>query len=163
MAGSGGESGGRAAVTTSANDEVWQQFSLALAAFVARLPAWTNIVFEADGNRFAAFLMSDRVLACEVVCNRYLDLNYRMTLGDEAQMHLAGWGEPERGHNWIRFLAWPSPTAAYRDLADRVVVALRDVLGIEQPALLTLKGWPADPDNAPDAALLGVTVAPSPR
>ncbi|WP_330185158.1 hypothetical protein OHB26_17160 [Nocardia sp. NBC_01503] len=147
-------------MTAAVNDEVWQEFSIALASFVARLPAWSNLVFEAEGNRFVAFLMSDRVLACEVVCNRYLEPDYRMTPDDEVRMRLDGWGDPERGHNWIRFLAWPAPRAAYRDLTDRVVTALRDVLGVEQPDRLTLKGWPANPDNAPDATKLGVKVVP---
>ncbi|WP_330185024.1 hypothetical protein OHB26_16415 [Nocardia sp. NBC_01503] len=146
-------------VRSTANDEIWQSFSIRLASVLARLPAWTSIALEASGNRFVQFLMADAGLACEVVCNDYLEQNHRMSLADETLLHLMGWGTPQHGHNWTRFLDWPARTAAYRDLSGHVVTALRDVLHISEPAELTLTGWPGEPDQAPDLTALGINIA----
>ncbi|MFE3026002.1 TY-Chap domain-containing protein [Nocardia tengchongensis] len=141
-----------------ANDIVWQQFSSALALVLARLPAWSNIALEASGNRWVAFLMADRGLACELVGSDYLEPGHRLTSVDEQLLLLHNWGAPQRGHGWTRFLDWPARIVAYRDLADNAVTALRQVLRIGNPAELTLTGWPGNRDEAPDLTDLGIKV-----
>ncbi|MGY4103609.1 TY-Chap domain-containing protein [Nocardia sp. R16R-3T] len=145
--------------TAQANNEAWHRFSVELALVLGRLPASTNIVAEASGNRFAQFLMADAGLVCELVCNDDLGVEHRMTVGEEVRLHLDGWGEPRDGHHWTRFLTWPARLSAYQDLADHVVIALRDILRIGDPSELILTGWPGPTSQAPDLTQLGIAVS----
>lgn len=59
-----------------------------------------------------------------------------------ARLVSAGWGKPGLGQpNWSSELSLPALTAEYEALAERYVVALRDVFSVAEPGQLQYKAW----------------------
>lgn len=75
---------------------------------------------------------------------------------DDPAMLAAGWAAPTRSApNWSAPLALPALTAEYEALAQRCVVALRDVYGVAAPGVLSYRAW-REPESQPP----GVTWSP---
>ncbi|MFT4009562.1 MAG: hypothetical protein QM655_05905 [Nocardioidaceae bacterium] len=72
---------------------------------------------------------------------------------DDPVMVAAGWTVPTRSApNWSVELPLPALSAEYAALADRCVVALRDVYGLSGPEALSYQAW-REPESQP----VGVT------
>lgn len=75
---------------------------------------------------------------------------------DDPTMLAAGWTAPTRSQpNWSAELTLPALTSEYAALADRCVIALRDVFHITGPADLGYRAW-REPELQPP----GVTWQP---
>ncbi|MDQ0642117.1 TY-Chap domain-containing protein [Microbacterium murale] len=75
---------------------------------------------------------------------------------DEAVLAAAGWAAPSAGQpNWSFELPLPALTSEYAELAERCVVALRDVFGVTDPGQLVYRAW-RDAEAFPQ----GVTLYP---
>lgn len=72
---------------------------------------------------------------------------------DDPTMLAAGWAAPTRAvSNWSAPLELPALTAEYAALADRCVVALRDVYRLPEPEVLSYRAW-----REPEPQRAGVT------
>lgn len=61
---------------------------------------------------------------------------------DEAGLADADWAAPSVGQpNWSFVLPLPALTSEYSALAERCVVALRDVFGVTDPGQLVYRAW----------------------
>lgn len=68
---------------------------------------------------------------------------------DDPTMLAAGWVAPSSPQpNWSFELALPALTSEYAGLADRCVVALRDVFHVADPAVLAYRAW-REPEEQP--------------
>lgn len=75
---------------------------------------------------------------------------------DEPALLAAGWTAPAQYQpNWSSELPLPALTSEYAALAERCTIALRDVLHVEGPQVLTYRAW-RDPAVQP----AGVTWSP---
>lgn len=75
---------------------------------------------------------------------------------DDPVLLSAGWSPPNRPQpNWSFELALPALTTEYAELADRCVIALRDVFHVSDAAALTYQAW-REPEEQPP----GVTWSP---
>lgn len=75
---------------------------------------------------------------------------------DEAGLADAGWVAPSVGQpNWSSELPLPALTSEFSVLAERCVVALRDVFGVTDPGQLVYRAW-RDAEAFPQ----GVTLYP---
>lgn len=68
---------------------------------------------------------------------------------DDPTMLAAGWAAPTRPQpNWTFALQLPALTSEYAELAERCVIALRDVFHLADPAVLTYQAW-REPEQQP--------------
>lgn len=75
---------------------------------------------------------------------------------DDTTMLAAGWRAPRGPQpNWSCELALPALTGEYTGVAERCVIALRDVFHLPDPQLLTYRAW-REPERQPP----GVTWQP---
>lgn len=135
--------------TGFAGDLEWESFTQALAAELAELPAGALVVIsERDGARFAQFAHDSHRIYAEVSGDQHLPEGQRLSPDVERVLAEAGWQPcPGYGNRWAE-LAWPASSRQYRELAARVVTALRDGHGIVQPDL-HYSAWNERAENEP--------------
>lgn len=76
---------------------------------------------------------------------------------DPTPLVTSAWVRPDLSRpNWSFALPLPALAAEYARLAERYVVTLRDVFGVESPDALQYRAW-RDPERFPE----GVTLSPS--
>ena len=130
----------------------WTEFHDRLRATLRALTDRSCLVVASpDDSGFLQFSVLDDVLCVEVSGRRF-----DASDGSDPAMAAAGWLPPTALHpQWSVVLSLPALTSEYADLAERCVVALRDVVGIEDPSVLSYRAW-RDPDTQPS----GVTWSP---
>ncbi|MFI6938598.1 TY-Chap domain-containing protein [Streptomyces sp. NPDC050418] len=124
----------------------WGALGEALAEELASLSDGSVLVIREAGRtgRYVQFLQSDATLEAELSGDHHLDPALRAGVAGSRLIVEAGWRPPvdtAYGHNWWAELAWPSPSAAYRNLAAMSVSGLRDGLRIAGPQALVYEAW----------------------
>ena len=141
----------------------WDELTAGLTDVVGRLPDGAVLrlydVRRPDDGRYAQLWQRPEMLFAEIPGNQILAAHARLTPRQEERLAAIGWNEPgwnEPGRNesgehsahwWLR-LPWPAPAAGYRELAGKLVTALREALGIEAPAGLAYRAWLAPAGSA---------------
>ncbi|MFI1995573.1 TY-Chap domain-containing protein [Actinoplanes sp. NPDC020271] len=122
----------------------WVDFRDALAETLATLPELGVVIIRdrASPGRFVQFLMDSDHFRVEV--STAVDQMGRRPRTEQelSALRAAGWqdtGDP--GLNYVRLLDWPAPSAGYRELADMMVIALRDVFEVPTPDRLGYEAW----------------------
>ncbi|WP_280265611.1 TY-Chap domain-containing protein [Nocardia wallacei] len=140
-------------MSEAVEDDVWAWFSTALAWTLFRLPVDAKLILSTTGNRYVQFARHSDVLQCEVVSNDFLDADHHIPSAVEARLRAQGW---ERGsvYNWGRIVRWPAFFRDYELVADFVVSALREALGVWLPLVLIPRTWIDGSDRLPDIGML---------
>lgn len=141
----------------------WDGFGEALAEELASLSSGSVLIIREAGQtgRYAQFLQSDATVGAELAGDHHLDPALRAGEAGGRLIVGAGWQPPVDtvyGHNWSAELPWPSPSAAYRELAGMTVTGLRDGLRITGPQALVYEAWDGRRGNRSlTLPLLGLT------
>ncbi|MEU1985385.1 hypothetical protein [Nocardia sp. NPDC019395] len=122
----------------------WPEFSAGLSRHLAGLPAGAILTLvEAGGSRYAQFRQFDDRLYAELVGDEWLGPGKRA--GDSGARLLveAGWQRPDPDHtdNWWIEYPWPLTPLRYRELVSMVLIGLRDVFAVAEPADLVYNAW----------------------
>lgn len=111
----------------------------------ATLPDLTDrcylIVGASDDGGYVQFAVCEDVLSAEASGPEFVAGPATHTTEDPTML-AAGWVAPTRAQpNWSFELGLPAMTSELAGMADRCVVALRDVLHVADPAVLTYRAW----------------------
>jgi len=169
----GANHGGRPAdPTTGANetfDEPWEDFEMRLAAYLMTMvdaDERDHLLIELPGPdgdggctpyaQFAGF-GEGTMLRAELAGNAYLLPQYRLDDAACELLEVLGWlGNTEDEKNWYL----ERPVGSALGVADLVVTALRDVVGIAHPQLLTYRAWGPAAEGAEDVGLCAAGAVP---
>lgn len=122
----------------------WPEFAAGLAEQLAGLPAGAILtIVEAEGSRYAQFRQFDDLLYAELVGDGWLAPEKRAGDSGARLLSEAGWQRPDRYHtdNWWIEYPWPLTPQRYRDLVSIVLIGLRRVFEIAEPADLIYNAW----------------------
>lgn len=134
----------------------WIDLQDRLRATLRSLTDRCYLVVTAPGNGgYVQFACLAEELSAEASGPNFVD-GAAAHAATDPTMLAAGWTQPAQAQpNWTSVLPLPALTGEYAALADRCVVALRDVLHVADPAVLTYQAW-RDAESQPT----GVTWSP---
>ncbi|MFD4405900.1 hypothetical protein ACFWPH_24385 [Nocardia sp. NPDC058499] len=136
----------------------WPEFAAGLAEQLAGLPGGAILtIVEAEGSRYAQFRQFDDLLYAELVGDEWLAPEKRAGDSGARLLAEAGWQRPDRYHtdNWWIEYPWPLTPQRYRDLVSIVLIGLRRVFEIAEPADLVYNAWNTE-DGDRDLVLPGL-------
>ncbi|MGY0502156.1 TY-Chap domain-containing protein [Nocardia sp. FBN12] len=142
-------------------DADWQNFSAALALTLSSMPAKAYVVIKSSGGRYARFFVATPELWCEIVHDDELGADFQMSDRSRKELREQGWRPPVRGlsENWHLLLDWPVRYRVYENVAEQVVLALRQGLGVAGPTEFEIKSWIEDSDKEfPVSALIDASM-----
>lgn len=135
----------------------WSEFRDRLQATLRELNDRTFVIISAPGGHggYVQFACGPDGLSAEASGPEFT-AGPATHAADDPTMASAGWRSPTRPQpNWSYELALPAVTNEYAELADRCLVALRDVFHLSDPQGLTYRAW-REPEQQPP----GVTWQP---
>ena len=138
------------------NPMTWDEFRDRLQATLRELPDRSYLIVSApEGGGYVQFAAAPDQLAAEASGPEFVT-GAAEHAADDAVMLAAGWTPPSRpAPNWSRSLELPALTSEYAELATHCVGALRDVLRVPAPDVLSYRAW-REPETQPP----GVTWPP---
>lgn len=134
-------------MTASSSPPTWEEFAAALRKALGRMGDGILFVINRRHQpwQYAQFAQYVDELFAEVSGETVEDpaVWEQPTPEGRRILEASGWKPPSRpdGYHWHRFVEYPPTSAEYRDIADAVVAALRDVNGVPSPEHLTYRAW----------------------
>lgn len=133
---------------------LWEDFRDRLQASLPELTDRCFLIVSAPpGQGYVQFAAMPEAVTAEAAGPEFVTSAPATTAGDPRMLG-AGWAAPDSSRpNWSYDLPLPALTDEYRALADRCVVALRDVYRVGDPGVLTYQAW-REPEPKPFGSFL---------